>query len=58
MLITSGKSDYDVKPLKQLNFGGGGQNAYSAPSIIIFGGQLPPLPPTSRVHAVLPWSYN
>ena len=41
--------DYDVKPLKQLKFLGG-QNAYSAPSIVIFGGQLPPLPPTSRVH--------
>ena len=47
MLITSGKSDYDVKPLKQLKFffGGGGQNAYSAPSIIILGGSCPRCPP-------------
>jgi len=50
MLITSGKSDYDVKPLKQLFFFGGGGKMHILPPQSLFGGQLPPLPPTSRVH--------
>ena len=45
-IYQSGKSDYDVKPLKQLN-------AYFAPSIIIFGGAAAPAAP----HFLRPWNF-
>ena len=49
-IYQSGKSDYDVKPLKQLKCLGGGQNAYSAPQSL-FGGAAAP----AASHFSRPW---
>ena len=57
MLITSGKSDYDVKPLKQLKFFGGKMHILPL-NHYLGGGQLPPLPPTSRVHVALSTTFT
>ena len=48
MLITSGKSDYDVKPLKQLNFLGGKMHILPPQSLFYFffgGGAAAPAAP-------------
>ena len=52
MLITSGKSDYDVKPLKQLKFflGGGGKMHILPPQSLFWGAAAPAAPHFSR-----PW---